>query len=541
MTLGCLLASAISLPLLAQVPTPQRKTDQPMPDAKLASYPNFILDPKYKDRVAHPLPRTVDNSKQPFFPPIATWRQQGSSCANAQSVSVVYSYEAQRLRGLRSTGATPEYTYEYTYHFLNEGTSNQGDGWMFVEAWDILKETGAPTSVDFGGLEWGNGFAGWMSGYDKYYRAMKYPVERTYKIDASVPAGDEIIKQYLHDRGEGAEMGGNLVVQIRSTGWVKTTVGGRNVISSFGKGILNHALTICGYDDSFNGGSWLVHNTHGDGLYWAPYSLFRAGGNVATTQGTPVMFPKLKKDYAPKYTFKITLTHNLRGSIAIMTGAAPSAGATVATRNKDYAGAFNFSGGAFPLEGKAQSATLEIGLDLTDFADLVSGKDARFFLHVISKGGVGTIDKVSLMDYTGPTVREILSTEFKRPIAANATTTLSIPLNGISAIRNLQILSGGFRGQSLLGYRSGGPVRISLAGGPATGAVLSIRDIHGRPVFGGSMDLDGTRGPGSRVFPWGMDNLRGELVAPGLYFASLKLLGGQAPVQEATALIRVLD
>ena len=40
--------------------------------------------------------------------------------------------------------------------------------------------------------------------------------------------------------------------------------------------------------------------------------------------------------------------------------------------------------------------TLEFGLDVTDFTKAMTGKDARFFLHVISKGGrVGWIKSPS--------------------------------------------------------------------------------------------------------------------------------------------------
>ena len=66
-----------------------------MPDAKLASIPTFVLPDRYKDRVAHPLPASVDNSKHKFFVPIGGWSQQGNSCANAQAVSLVYGFEAQ--------------------------------------------------------------------------------------------------------------------------------------------------------------------------------------------------------------------------------------------------------------------------------------------------------------------------------------------------------------------------------------------------------------------------------------------------------------
>lgn len=100
-------------------------------------------------------------------------------------------------------------------------------------------------------------------------------------------SGDEWVKQYLFDPGDGSPVGGNLVVQVRFQNVVRATVGGRPVFSNFQKNTpLNHAF--------------------------------------ATAQGTPVMFCRVRQDYKPKYTLKITLTHTQRGDIAVMTGFAGS-------------------------------------------------------------------------------------------------------------------------------------------------------------------------------------------------------------------------
>lgn len=527
-----------------QTPTPIRDAESPMPDAKLASIPSFVLPERYKDRAANPLPASVDNSKHKFFVPIGTWSQQGNSCANAQAVSLVYGFEAQSATNVPSSGNAPIYTYEYAYHFLNDGNAaDGGDGWMFVEAMDLLKQTGAATSADFGGLEWGNAFNGWMSGYDKYHRAMKVRASEYYKIDISTAAGDELVKQYLHDHGDGSPVGGNLVVQVRYQSATKATISGKRVISNFLKTApMNHALAICGYDDAFNGGSWLMHNTHGDGLYWVPYSLFRAGGSIATAQGTPVMFCRVRKDYSPKYALKITLTHNQRGNIAVMTGFAASPEAAAPTATKDYAGAFNFSGGLFPMGGRGQSATLEFGLDVTDFTAAMEGNavtSARFFLHVISKGGTGKIDKVSLMDYTGTAVREIPAAETGKAIVPNAVTTVSIALNPATALLS-GLRAGPIPGSMLTASRHAGQLRIPLRGMAAGTVVLDIRDMGGRSVFAGEMDL-APGVSGRAAFPWGMETRQGGKASPGLYFSIAKRLGHDAREAGSTTLIRIVD
>ncbi|MDB5105928.1 MAG: hypothetical protein JWP91_3617 [Fibrobacteres bacterium] len=422
------LISGAMLPALGQ--TPVRRQFAPVTTAKMNSIPVYTLPDAYKDRTAHPLPRAVDNSKQKFMPPWG-WSIQGWSCANATATSYVYDYEVQFNRNIATSGSTPLYTYEYTYHFLNSNNQAEGgDGWMFIEAFDILKETGGASSADFGGFEAGNGNGAWMTGYDKYYNAMKNRVNEYYRIDASVATADEAIKQYLFDHADGSAAGGLMTFQINSESMPSSTIGGRRTFTNLGGGG-GHALSIVGYDDDFQGGSYLTLNNWGDGLYWCPYKLLRAGGSLADkTYGTPVMFCRLKKDYSPKFAFKISITHDQRDKVALMTGVAPNAAATAPSKTKDYAGAFNFGGGAVPMMGKGQSGTIEIGLDLTDFASLITGKEARFFFNVVSKGGTGKINSVTLMDYTGGAVKEIPAADAGKAIASGATTSVSVAWSG---------------------------------------------------------------------------------------------------------------
>jgi hypothetical protein len=430
--------------------------------AKMGTIPVYTLPEIYKDRAAHPLPRAVDNSKQKFMPPWG-WSIQGWSCANATATSYVYDFEVQVNRNIQSSGNTPLIPYEYTYHFLNSNNQAEGgDGWMFMEAFDILKETGGPTSTDFGGFEWGNGAGGWMTGYDKYYNAMKNRIDQYYRIDASVATADEAIKQYLFDHADGSAVGGLMTFQINSSSMPSSTVGGRRTFTNLGGGG-GHALSIVGYDDDFQGGSYLTLNNWGDGFFWCPYKLLRAGGSLADkTWGTPVMFCRLKKDYTPKFTFKINMTHDQRNKIALMTGVAPTASATVPTKTKDYAGAFNFAGGAVPMIGKGMSSTIEIGLDVTDFVSAITGKEAKFFFQVVSKGGAGQINSVTLMDYTGATVKEFPATETNKAIASGATTTVGVSWNGTLPTSLMD--KGALGSRSAMGASKGASDRVDALG-----------------------------------------------------------------------------
>src|SRR3954467_8743205 len=112
MIVGSLVIVCTALPILSQTPSKIRiQYDDPTPE-KMTSIPTFVLPAIYKDRVAHPLPASVDNSKKPWMPPYG-WTIQGWSCANATAVSFVYSYEVQRMKNM-PTGAEqlPFFTYE---------------------------------------------------------------------------------------------------------------------------------------------------------------------------------------------------------------------------------------------------------------------------------------------------------------------------------------------------------------------------------------------------------------------------------------------
>jgi hypothetical protein len=77
-----------------------------------------------------------------------------------------------------------------------------------------------------------------------------------------------------------------------------------------------------------------------------------------------------------------------------MTGVAGSTLATAPTTTKDYQAAFNYAGGANPMRGKGQSATIEIGLDLTDLASELKDGEGTFFLKILQKSGSGVVNLV---------------------------------------------------------------------------------------------------------------------------------------------------
>src|SRR5690242_20022559 len=70
-----------------------------MPQATLDAIPNLVLPDAYKDRTAHPLPASVDNSKKKYYPP-SNWAINAYTCAHAAQVSYVYNFDANLARGV---------------------------------------------------------------------------------------------------------------------------------------------------------------------------------------------------------------------------------------------------------------------------------------------------------------------------------------------------------------------------------------------------------------------------------------------------------
>jgi hypothetical protein len=510
-----------------------------MPEATLDAIPTLVLPPQYKDRTAHPLPASVDNSTKKYFPP-HNWAINAYTCAHAVAVSYVYDFEANFINDVANSGSKPDYPYDYTYAFLNGGSWGQGgDGWSIVETIGVLRMTGAPTTADFGRFGGNNG--AWMSGYDKYYKAMKLRAQ-DYKVSFSPAANDEIIKQYLYDHMDGSAAGG--LFGFIANDEAKTTSGSANghpIYNYIGPGG-GHAMTIIGYDDAVAGGSYLVVDDFGEGFYWAPYKLFRPEADLypqkksdknydAQYDNNQYFFTsKIKKGYSPKFTFKINITHSARNKFCLMTGAASSTTAAEPTKSIDYQGAFNFAGGGSAI------SNLEIGLDLTDLTSVVAAGQGTFFLKVISTGGSGTINSIALEDYTGGTVKEIAGTGK----AINGTILIAIPWTGspLTGIGEPRVVEQKLDNTLRAAFYSGSnTVKFSFAAKATDKATLRVKDIMGRTVLARACSPEITAGMATET--WDLKDNHGLLASQGTYIASVTLIGQEGHAKQLAAKVVV--
>ncbi len=428
------------------------------------------------------IPTSVDNSTGQYLRPF--FEQDGESCGNANGIGFTFTYEMDWARNLPANAADNQYAYLYTYNFLNDANSFNGTSHMYVDALNIAKENGIPNLTTWGGLDAGYDNYNWMTGYDKYYKAMQNRVDVIDSFSIADSLGLRKLKQWIYDHGNGSKVGGiaNFAVSVWASfgvpGWQfgKIASGpksGQSISLIYGLDPGgDHAQTAIGYNDSvrfdFNKDGKFTNNIdqNGDGKvtmadwevgalhvantwstsasdagtdYWCPYRLLaipeEKGG---LRSGNRVTITTAKKQYTPKMALKISLTHSHRKEIALSVGVAPSRDAAQPTKVRSFQKQFTYAGGDLPMCGQNASATIEIGVDVSDLIDSLAGApEASFFLVVQSKGSnSGTVNSMSLMNYTLGVANEIKSTQTGVTINGNAKTYVKVATTVATAIRN---------------------------------------------------------------------------------------------------------
>jgi hypothetical protein len=409
---------------------------------------------------ATPTPSRVDNSILPAFRPV--FNQKGGSCAMASSIGYVFTYEMNTLRGLASDVLENQYPYDFSYNFCNSGSGSNGSNPS--QGYDIAQLCGIPDAKTYGGFGLGK-YTQWISGYDKYYAGMANRSLSQFSIKVNTTAGITQMRQWFNDHGTGSENGGCLVFCYNSSGSSivslasGTPEAGKKALVKFGT-TGGHAVTITGYDDSVR------YDYNNDGKYTNDIDINNDGavnikdweiGAVIMVNSWGTSFGNSGKIYVPyrmgadaggfwsnlvygmqvgdavakpKITYKIALSHDNRSLIRVRAGYANNGSATAATGTSiSFGKAFNYAGGAFPMQG-INSDPIEFGLDVSRFASNLTTSTATFFLIIDSRGGTGTVQKFSLLDYTNgtPPVETVCSEQ-----------NIDIPAGTTSAVKTLTL------------------------------------------------------------------------------------------------------
>lgn len=441
----------------------------------------LALPIEYKNG-AKSLPSIVDHSTSQYLQPI--FYQVALECGQAAGISYTFTYEINRLRNLPSNVMANQYPTHFAWNFKNGGA---GSGVNCLETWDVLRMAGSPNTVQWGGSNNFGGSKRWFSGYDNYYQAMKNKVYETYAIPVNTIEGLQTLKYWLYDHLESSPEGGiaNFYSTYVSNGASFITLpsgtpeAGMKVITSFSS-YVNHCQTIVGFNDSirydYNGDGTYTNNVdiNSDGIIdmrdWEIggvkftnsfgtgfgnngfcYMMYKvlaetpANGGIWNNQ---VFVIRVKEEYNPLATYKVSLTHTSRGKLNVMAGVSSNLSATAPEKTMGFS-VFNYQGGDFYMQGDTGeiAKTIEFGLDISPLLnELTQGNPSKFFFQVVendaSNVSNGQINSLSLMDYTSGTLVETPSSAINVPIINNAVTTMDVvatPTHQKPTITNLTL------------------------------------------------------------------------------------------------------
>jgi hypothetical protein len=451
---------AVSLASTAQV----LQTDVVVPDDQLLKNLERVTMPA--NYASRPLPAKKDNTRVIHFPGI--YNQAVWNCNQASSVWTMFTYEINYLRGLNSSLPENQYSPMPVFNMLNFGNPSQGVS--YFDSWELVKANGTPGSTDYPTDN--QNFHYWMTGYDRYYRAMKNRIDQVFAIDIDSPDGLLTLKHWINDHLDGSQIGGLANFQIGSGDMIIPTIPmdkgleeeGQYIVIKYGP-YVGHAMTFAGWNDSvrydWNGdgrytnhidingdnvvnmkdweiGAMLVVNSWG-GMYnagklWVMYRLLAEKPENGGIWNSAAMVVKPKKTYNPLLTVKAKIRYNERNRIKIQVGIAANPDATSPDKVMDFP-CFNYQGDTLPMQGFVgpSSDVLEFGLDISPLMnDLPENGQGRIFLEVVQKSSdtkaSGQIESFSVMDYTNGS-QEFTSTGGVVPIGRNTTTRLSVPIN----------------------------------------------------------------------------------------------------------------
>jgi len=410
------------------------------------------------------LPYKLDNSEYPYFRPI--FSQEGASCGQSAGIAYNFTYEMDRLRDLPADTSINQYPSHFTWNFMNGG--NGWYGVSYLHSFEILKTLGTPTSYDYGGLFIDEGIA-WISGYEKYYAAMKNRIRSVSQIKVGTPEGLETLKHWLNSHLDGSEIGGVANYYAGSPyGYTHLEPGtpdsGMAVLPQFLGSNATHAMTIVGYNDSirwdYNADGQFTNDIdiNEDGIVdmkdweiggvrfansygetWADsgfcYLMYKVLADDLIDGGIwnhSAHVLDVKESNEPKLTMRVLLKHDSREKIKIMAGLSTNMNDIIPEHLIDFS-VFNYQGDHYYMQGGREfeeNKTIEIGLDITPLLSYVNpGQEAKFFLVVHendpNNAGSGEILRYWVVDYTNGS-NEILCEDENIPITGNGYTRLSV-------------------------------------------------------------------------------------------------------------------
>lgn len=363
------------------------------------------------------LPESVDNSTSVYFPLI--YNQTHNLCNQVASSYYSFSYEYNRINNINSQNINNCFSVYFPWNWANSGFGWWGNHYCFT--FNILKNVGIPLITE-SEADIHRDSSKWMSGYDKYYEAMKYRIEDYYLINCTSEEGLNTLKAWIYDHGNEETPGGLAVfmanIGINGSGYLppESAYTGQFVIHNCGDNS-SHSNTIVGYNDDicwdYNGDGQYTNNIdlNGDGIIdirdWE-----RGGFKYAESFGTDwgdngfgyIMYKcfadsyeengflnndvgviKPLKTYNPMLTAKVKLKYEDRNNLKISFGVSSDPQSNEPDYEIDFP-IMNYSeGNNFYMQGGTSEAdkTIELGFDISKLLDYIKpGEEAAFFLII---------------------------------------------------------------------------------------------------------------------------------------------------------------
>jgi hypothetical protein len=400
------------------------------------SIPKITLNEYQRDRI---IPKSVNNCYNNFYP--WPFYQTGMECGQSTSITQIFNYEICFKRGWNDINFNLDHKFpaHFVWNFCNNGID---DGIHFLESWRVVECSGTTNYTDWGGYPQPGQYKIWISGYDKYYRAMQNRINEVFAMPTDSEEGILTLKHWLYDHINGDPIGG--LANFNATfKYPDHTIpegfpgAGKYMITEFTNNP-NHAYIILGYNDTigwdynndhqltnhidlnndgvidikdWEKGCFIISHTSGPswgdyGQCFIPYRLIATNYTENGVWGKTAYSVKVKEQVLPQYTLKASVTYNKRGRIKIYYGYATDTNATSPSQIfEPYV--FNYQGGDFYMKGGTTESdkTIEFGIDLSPLLNLMDHNNpVRFFILIDEKdmdnSGNGTLNYFSIMDYT---------------------------------------------------------------------------------------------------------------------------------------------
>ncbi|MCT4637117.1 MAG: GEVED domain-containing protein, partial [Bacteroidales bacterium] len=429
---------------------------------KLHSTPEFSPERSFR---AVTLPSKINNATHKAFRSI--FRQTGNCCAQASGISYNLTYELNLLRGTSANSPENLLPSHYTWAFMNWG-GNYGS--LYTDGWDIVIQNGCPNITDYGSIDANGDCTFWMSGYNKYKRAMKNRIKNYQTIDLTKVSGINNLKRWIFDHGRGDKTGGlaNFAVYSRGATMKRLTGNteekGKYVITKWGK-TGPHAMTIVGYNDNirydYNGdgkytnnidinadgkvdvkdwecGAFIFANSWGTG--WANngfcYMMYKVCAEPKSNGGLKednlVHIINVEEVPDTRLTLRMKLKHSRRENLRIKLGYSPDDKGYKSVYNKEFK-MFNYYTGDNNIRGKnaKYDDDLEVELDIDDFYEkMVEGK-GKFYITIENYKGKGRLTEATVTDHVRG---EKYRVDYKTRTDFALLNNYSVPLNNNALI-----------------------------------------------------------------------------------------------------------